>query len=115
MMLHLNDHADDRVVPFRTEVAFCAWVGQAAPGDRFEYHRGFLGIDMTAATLPEAERQQVKALARTAYRACEAGLVDLIQVRIGTEHFAYVAIARSKPRGTPIPLGSLLADREDAR
>jgi hypothetical protein len=27
------------------DIEFCAWIGQAAPGDRLEYHRGFLGID----------------------------------------------------------------------
>ncbi|MFC3119836.1 hypothetical protein ACFOHS_22155 [Jhaorihella thermophila] len=24
-----------------TDIEFCAWVGQAAPGDRLEYHQGF--------------------------------------------------------------------------
>ena len=28
-----------------TEFALCAWVGQACPGDRLVYHRGFLSID----------------------------------------------------------------------
>ena len=37
-----------------TDIEFCAWIGQAMPGDRLEYHRGFLGIDTTAviSTLP---------------------------------------------------------------
>ena len=37
-----------------TDIEFCAWIGQAVPGDRLEYHRGFLGIDTTAviSTLP---------------------------------------------------------------
>ena len=37
-----------------TDIEFCAWIGQAMPGDRIEYHRGFLGIDATAviSTLP---------------------------------------------------------------
>jgi len=25
-----------------SEIEFCAWVAQAVPGDRLEYHRGFL-------------------------------------------------------------------------
>ena len=28
-----------------TEIEFCAWVAQAVPGDRLEYHRGFLTLD----------------------------------------------------------------------
>lgn len=28
-----------------TEIQFCAWVAQALPGDRLEYHRGFLVLD----------------------------------------------------------------------
>ena len=34
-----------------TETDFCSWVGQAAPGDILEYHRGFLGIDIAARRL----------------------------------------------------------------
>ena len=30
-----------------TDIEFCAWIGQAVPGDQLEYHRGFLGIDTT--------------------------------------------------------------------
>ena len=29
-----------------TEIEFCAWVAQAVPGDRLEYHRGFLVLDI---------------------------------------------------------------------
>ena len=99
-----------------SDIAFCAWIGQAAPGDRLEYHQGFLGIDITAgiSTLPEQERCQLKALAKAAYRAFEAGFVDLVQVRHGPDHFAYVAVARTKPRNMPVPLDSLLAVKEDA-
>ena len=28
-----------------SEIEFCGWVGQAVPGDRLEYHRGFLVLD----------------------------------------------------------------------
>ena len=84
-----------------SDVAFCAWIGQAMPGDRLEYHRGFLGIDTTAeiSTLPEADRRRLAALADAAHRAFEAGLVHLVQVRLATDRFAYLAIARPKPRG----------------
>jgi len=44
-----------------SDIEFCAWIGQAMPGDRLEYHRGFLGIDAMAviSTLPEPERRQL--------------------------------------------------------
>ena len=28
-----------------TEISFCAWLAQAEPGDRLEYHRGYLAVD----------------------------------------------------------------------
>ena len=28
-----------------SEIQFCAWVAQALPGDRLEYHRGHLAVD----------------------------------------------------------------------
>ena len=98
------------------DITLCAWIGQAAPGDRLEYHQGFLGIDTTAgiSTLPEPERRQLNKLAKAAYRAFEAGFVDLVQVRIAPNHFAYVATARTRPNNTPIPLDSLLSDKEAA-
>ena len=98
------------------QITFCAWIGQAMPGDRLEYHRGFLGIDSTSgiSMLPEPERSQLNALAKAAYRAFEAGFIDLVQERIGPDHFAYIAVARTKPLRTPIPLDSLLSDKEAA-
>lgn len=98
-----------------TDVEFCAWIGQAMPGDRLEYHRGFLGIDTTAviSTLPEPERRRLGALASAAHRAFEAALVHLVQVRLGPDRFAYLAIARTRPRSAPVPLAALQA-LEDA-
>jgi hypothetical protein len=80
-----------------TDIEFCAWIGQAMPGDRLEYHRGFLGIDATAviSTLPEPDRRRLGALASAAHRAFEASLVHLVQVRVGPDRFAYLAIARA--------------------
>jgi len=99
-----------------TDIEFCAWIGQALPGDRLEYHRGFLGIDTTAviSTLPEPERRRVGALASAAHRAFEASLVHLVQVRVGPDRFAYLAIARTKPRHAPIPFSQLIAIEEAA-
>ncbi|SHF31344.1 hypothetical protein SAMN05444279_1273 [Ruegeria intermedia] len=99
-----------------TDIEFCAWVGQATPGDRLEYHRGFLGIDAMPgmSTLPDRDRQRLAALASAAFRACEAGLVHLVQERLGPDRFAYLAIARPKPRATSVPLERLLAQPEAA-
>jgi len=99
-----------------TDITFCAWVGQAAPGDWLEYHRGFLGIDVMPgmSTLSDKDRQRLATLARAAFRACEAGLVHLVQQRLGPDRFAYFAIARPKPRATPVPLDRLLAEPEAA-
>lgn len=99
-----------------TDIEFCAWIGQAGPDDRLEYHRGFLGIDTTAviSTLPEPERRRLGALAGAAHRAFEAALVHLVQVRLGPDRFAYLAIARTKPRNAPAPLSQLIATEEAA-
>lgn len=99
-----------------TDIEFCGWIGQAVPGDRLEYHRGFLGIDTTAviSTLPEPERRRLGALASAAHRAFEAALVHLVQVRVGPDRFAYLAITRTKPRHAPIPFSQLIATKEFA-
>ena len=47
-------------------------------------------------------------------RAFEADLVHLVQVRLGPDRFAYLAIARTKPHRTPVPLARLLEDAEAA-
>lgn len=99
-----------------SDIEFCAWIGQAMPGDQLEYHRGFLVIDTTAviSTLTEPDRRRLTALASAAHRAFEAGLVHLVQARLGLNRFAYLAIARTKPRAAPVPLARLLSDAEAA-
>ena len=37
-------HVSVRTRPRLSEIEFCAWVAQAGPGDRLEYHRGFLAL-----------------------------------------------------------------------
>ena len=98
------------------DVEFCAWVGQAVPGDRLEYHRGFLGIDAMRgiSTLPEPERRRVAGLAAAALRAFEAGFVHLVQARLGPDRFAYIAVARPRPTAAPASAAALLADEAAA-
>ena len=52
--------------PALTETDFCNWVGQAAPGDTLEYHRGFLGIDIALGRFPPPSRRRCGQLARRA-------------------------------------------------
>ena len=83
-----------------SEIEFCAWVARAMPGDRREYHRGFLACDTCPGltSLDTAARHRLRRLAERAYWAATRGLVHLVQVRLGPEDFAYIAIARPKPR-----------------
>jgi hypothetical protein len=45
--------------------ALSAWVARASPGERLEYHRGFLAIDRIKGTsaLNDAERRKLAAVA----------------------------------------------------
>jgi len=95
-----------------SEIDLMAWVDVAAPGERLEYHRGFLVIEITAvlSKLSEADLRALRATANAAYRLSELGLVHLVQQRIGTDQFAYIAIARPKPKTAAASLSRLLLD-----
>lgn len=97
-----------------TEIEFCAWVAQAVPGDRLEYHRGFLVLDAfpMAGRLPDAQRKQLSLLGSRAFWAAEQGLVHLVQERVATDQFAYIAIARPKPKAAEASLSKLLLSDE---
>ncbi|PCH72386.1 MAG: hypothetical protein COC12_06220 [Rhodobacteraceae bacterium] len=98
------------MVPRPDEIRFCAWVAQAEPGDRLEYHRGFLVLDTFAqfSGLTNKEQAELGKLASRAFCAAEQGLVHLVQERIGTDQFAYIAIARPKPKRAAASLSALL-------
>ena len=90
-----------------SEVDFCAWLDQASPGDRLEYHRGFLMIDrVPRSRLPESERQQLVRIADRAMWSAEQGLVHLVQHRHAPVDYSYLAIARPWP---DTPRGDLRA------
>ena len=82
-----------------TEIEFCAWLAQAEPGETLTYHRGFLVVDTdpVVSKLPCDERMALRAVADAAFRAAAQDLVHLVQLRLATDRFAYVAIARPKP------------------
>jgi hypothetical protein len=101
-----------QMVPRPDEISFCAWLAQAEPGDRLEYHRGFLVLDTFAqiSGLADKERAELGKLANRAFCVAEQGLVHLVQQRIGTDQFAYIAIARPKPKYATASLSALLLD-----
>lgn len=86
------------------EEEFCAWVGEAASGQRLEYHRGHLVIDRCRGFSPLGEklRRELDAIADRAYALAEAGQLLLVQERHGDGDYSYFAIKpKRQPRGTP--------------
>ena len=82
------------------EVVLCDRVFEAEPGERIEYHRGFLGLDRSPLGR-HADRQTRSTISRTADRAAvmaEKGLVHLVQKRLGPECFSYFAVVRRRQR-----------------
>ena len=93
-----------------TEIELCGWIGQATPGDVFQYHRGFLVRDTFPheTGLSERDRAALAGLARRARWAADRGLIHLVQRRHGPEDYSYLAFARPKPKNAPVSLSSLL-------
>ena len=106
----LENLPDIRAPHSISEIEFCGWVGQAMPGDRLEYHRGFLVLDAfpVISKLADPDRKRLALLGTRAFWAAEASLVHLVQERIGPDHFAYIAIARPKPKAAAVSLSALL-------
>ena len=94
----MNARSSDKIAAV-SEIEFCAWLAQAEPGEALTYHRGFLVVDTdpVVSKLPCDERMALRAVADAAFRAAAQGLVHLVQLRLATDRFAYVAIARPKP------------------
>lgn len=99
-----------------SEMEFAGWVGAAAPGDRIEYHRGFLAVDLIV-PISGQSRPELVALHKLgirAYWAAEQRFVHLVQERLGPNHFAYIAIARPKPKRAEVSFTALLVDADAA-
>jgi hypothetical protein len=98
-----------------TEIQFCAWVAQAVPGNRLEYHRGFLVLDVLPmfSKLSNVARATLRGLGSRAFWAAELGLVHLVQERVGPDQFAYIAVARPKPKAAAVSLSELLLAEQD--
>ena len=112
----LENLPDIRAPHAISEIEFCGWVGQAMPGDRLEYHRGFLVLDAfpVISKLADPDRKRLALLGTRAFWAAEASLVHLVQERIGPDHFAYIAIARPKPKAAAVSLSALLLAEQQA-
>ena len=91
-------------------IPFCAWLGQASPGDALEYHRGFLALDACpdGQTPKSDERREIARVARRAWWAAQQGLVHLVQRRNGPDDFTYIAIARPRTPEASASLSSVL-------
>ena len=94
-----------------SEIEFCAWVAQAVPGDRLEYHRGFLVLDIFPglSKLGDNERNELRLLGTRAFCTEAQGLVRLVQERLGPDLFSYLAIARPKTRSSADAVTQLAA------
>ncbi len=92
------------------EFTFLGWLAQAEPGTRLVYHRGFLAADTdgTASMMHPNDRNELRLLADRAFAASNRDLVHLVQQRIDSDSFAYIAIARPKPKQAGAVLSELL-------
>jgi hypothetical protein len=82
------------------------WLARAKPGERLEYHRGFLALDRIKGTssLKEAERRKLAAVADHALALADRAELHLLQERHGNGQYSYWAIARAPARSLePVP------------
>jgi len=108
---------DRRPAGCLTDIEFLAWLATAEPGASLEYHRGFLCVDCAdlVSKLAAGDRKRLLTLSDVAARAERVGLVHLVQRRVATDVFAYLAIARPRPRHSARAVTTLLGAGEGAR
>jgi hypothetical protein len=96
-----------------SEIELCGWLGQAAPGDTLQYHRGFLALDRASQSglLSARDCAELARVARRAFWAGEQGLVDLLQRRHAPNDYTYLLIARRRPKTAPVSFSALLAEQ----
>jgi hypothetical protein len=100
-----------------TDIDFLAWIATAEPGTSLEYHRGFLCVDCAelVSKLGPSDRKRLLTLSDVAVRAERAELVHLVQRRVTTDVFAYLAIARPRPRHKTRAVSALIEAGEGGR
>jgi hypothetical protein len=79
---------------------FRGWLACAKPGERHQYHRGYLALDRVKGTtsLKEAERRKLAALADHALALAGQGKLHLLQQRHGIGDYSYWAVAKTPAR-----------------
>jgi hypothetical protein len=79
---------------------FRAWVARAKPGERLEYHRGFLALDriMGTSSLKKAECLKLTVVADHALALADGGKLYLLQERHSNGDYSYWAVARDPAR-----------------
>ena len=105
----------DALLPrHQTEIDLLAWVGQAAAGDILEYHQGFLALDRSSLghAFKERERVALGRIADQAMRLAEHGFVHLLQRRVCSERFSYLAIARPRAVSSPLSISTLIPEEK---
>ena len=103
------------LLPHRhTEIDLLAWVGQASAGDILEYHQGFLALDRSSHghAFKERERVALGRIADQAMRLAEHGFVHLLQRRVCSERFSYLAIARPRTVSSPLSISTLIPEEK---
>ena len=103
------------VVPRLDEIALCAWLAQAEPGEALAYHQGSLAIDRCPPSQP-FQAPEARALAKTsdmAMKLAERGFVHLVQRRLAPDQFLYLAIARPRAGERNASLSSLMLKEND--
>jgi hypothetical protein len=100
--------------PRLDEIALCAWVAHAEPGEALVYHRGLLAIDRGPPGQPflSPEARAVVKTGNMAMKLAERGFVHLVQRRLAPDQFLYLAIARPRA-GEGASISSLLSKGHD--
>jgi len=83
-----------------TPIAFAGWMKTARKGDKFPYHMGFLCHDRSfERTMPNGKKvtitnPEIDKIARAVWEEYENGRVVLVQQRVTTGVFEYIAVRR---------------------
>ena len=77
---------------------FHDWTFDALPGQAVEYHRGYLAKDREPSkAMSQFDREKVRDLGEVAdyaWAAAKAGVVRLVQRRLGDMRYSYLAVRR---------------------
>ena len=93
------------------------WLGRAQSGDRVVYHQGSLAVDRgSTSSLQRRKRRRIDDLATAAHAAAAAGRVHLVQERLATGTFRYLAVRALQESGPQEPLMTgLVSERRQMR